>query len=86
MCRRIAHLRLHADKVARQQKIQNLPASVAQGLEAERPAIQQGVQRRVGLALVDQGGAGTHLQLAAFQPLHRFELFFAVGKELGQGA
>lgn len=58
MRRRVAYLLLHADEVARQQKVQDLPAAIAQGLEAERPAAQQRVQRCVGLTFVNDGAVG----------------------------
>ncbi len=69
----IAHFLLHANEVARQQKGQDLPASVAQGLETERPACAQGEQRRIGLPLVDQGVARHHGHLAPLQGLHQVQ-------------
>ena len=66
---------LHADEIAGEQKIQNLPAAVAERLEAECPTAQQRVQRRVGLAFVDQRFAGTQAPFAALQRLHELQLF-----------
>jgi hypothetical protein len=86
MRRRVPHLLLDADEVARQQEIQDLPAPVAQGLEPKRPAAQQGVERRIGLALADQCRTCAQMQFAAFKRLHQFNLILAVRQEQGQGA
>jgi len=50
----VAELLLQADQVARQQEIEDLPAPVAQGLVAKRPAFVQREQPPVGLLLMDQ--------------------------------
>ena len=77
---------LHADEVPRQQEVQNLPAAVAQGLEAVAPALQKRVQAGVGLAFMDQGVAFLQHEFAPLEVLHQRQLFFAVRNEQRQGA
>jgi hypothetical protein len=81
MGRSVAHLLLDADEVARQQKIQDLPTSVAQRLEAERPPVQQRIEWCVSLAFVNECFAGTEAKRALFQRLHKAYFVGAVGRE-----
>ena len=81
----VAHLLLHAHEITRQQKGQDLAPTVAQGLVAKRPALQQGVERRIGLPFVDQGLARFHAQGAALERLHQLQLFGRVVNEQRQG-
>jgi hypothetical protein len=78
MGRSVTHLLLHTDKVAGQQEAQDLPAAVAQCLVAEGPALQQRVQRRVGLPFVDQRSHRAQALFAPLERLHEFE-FIARG-------
>ena len=74
----VAHLLLDADEVAGQEKAEDLPAPVAERLVAKGPALQKRVERRVGLALVNQGLAGPQMPLAALERLHELK-FIARG-------
>jgi len=68
--RGVAHLLLHADEVARQQEVQDLAPAIAERFVAKRPAAQRRVERRVGLAFVDDAAVGLHHDLFA---LERFD-------------
>ena len=48
----VAHLLLNTNEITGERKL-DLPSSVAERLVAEGPALQQRVQRRVGLAFVN---------------------------------
>ena len=80
----IAHFLLHANEIARQQKGQDLPAAVTQGLETKRPARAQGEQRRIGLPLMDQGVTRHHGHLAPLQRLHQVQLLGGVVQKQGK--
>ena len=85
VCCRVAHLLLHTDEVAGKQEVQDLATAVAQRLETVAPALQQRVQPRVGLALVDQGVAFLQHQFAALELLHQREFFLGMQVKERQG-
>ena len=80
----IAHFLLHADEVARQQKRQDLPPTIAQGFVAKGPAAAQGEQRGIGLPFKDQGFACAQLDFAALEGLHQRQLVTALFDKQGQ--
>ena len=77
----LAHLLLNADEVARQQEVQDLAPAVAQGLVPERPAREEGVQRRVALAFGDHRFAGPEPCQALLETLDEGDLRIGVRRE-----
>ena len=84
--RRLAHLLLHADEIAGQQKAQDLAAAIAERFVTKGPARQQGVERRIGLAFMNQGGVSSQAALVLLERLHQCQFFIVVRQKQRQRA
>ena len=71
------HRSLQADEISGEQEFGDLPTAVAQGLVAERPALEQGEEMLGGLTLVQHGRTRPHAQFAGLEALNELDLVVA---------
>ena len=70
----VGKLLLQADKITRQQKIEYLPAAIAQAFVAKRPTRIQGKKFTVWTVLVNQCAARINQQCSAAKVFNTFQL------------